>query len=122
MKSLMKSNVHYQVYQLFLYTRLLSTPGFTGILHGSQFGFREGRTPSHMHYSVLQTQNCLQDGKYVLGILIDFSKAFDAIDHQILPSILEKYSVRRLVHNDKIIQSYLLNRKQYVNFYDEMSE
>ena len=48
-----------------------------------------------------------------LGIFIDFSKAFDTVDHSILCSKLKHYGIQGNMH--KLIESYLSNRNQYVN-------
>ena len=50
-----------------------------------------------------------------MGIFIDFSKAFDTIQHNILLDKLYHYGVRGIAH--KLISSYLSNRKQFV-YYD----
>ena len=50
-----------------------------------------------------------------MGISIDFSKAFDTIQHNILLDKLYHYGVRGIAH--KLISSYLSNRKQFV-YYD----
>ena len=43
-----------------------------------QFGFRKGHSISHaLHKSVHSISNSLANGKHVLGIFIDLSKAFD---------------------------------------------
>ena len=50
-----------------------------------------------------------------MGIFIDFSKAFDTIQHNILLDKLYHYGVRGIAH--KLVSSYLSNRKQFV-FHD----
>ena len=50
-----------------------------------------------------------------MGIFIDFSKAFDTIQHNILLDKLYHYGVRGIAR--KLISSYLTNRKQFV-FHD----
>ena len=50
-----------------------------------------------------------------MGIFIDFSKAFDTIQHTILLKRLEHYGIRGIVLD--LIYNYLSNRKQYV-YYD----
>ena len=52
-----------------------------------------------------------------MGIFIDFSKAFDTIQHNILLDKLYYYGVRGIAH--KLISSYLSNRKQFVYYNNE---
>ena len=58
--------------------------------------------------------NCL-----TLGIFIDLSKAFDTVNHQILISKLNKYGVK--VKNLSWSKSYLENRKQYLNYGNDVT-
>ena len=61
----------------------------------------------------------LENGDYVIGIFLDFSKAFDTIDHHILLKKLEMCGIRGVAH--KWIQSYMSNRYQYVQYNDVSS-
>ena len=54
----------------------------------------------------------LDDGEYVIGIFLDFSKAFDTVDHKILFQKLEKYGIRGVAYD--WIENYLKDRKQFV--------
>ena len=53
----------------------------------------------------------LDDGNYVIAIFIDFTKAFDTVDHEILLYKLHRYGIRG--HANDFFRSYLTNRTQY---------
>ena len=57
---------------------------------------------------------------HVLAIFIDFSKAFDTIDHKILLHKLWHYGIRGNAHS--LLQDYLSKRKQYTNILNEESD
>ena len=48
---------------------------------------------------------------FAISIFIDFKKAFDTADHEILLYELECYGIRGLVND--FFRSYLTNRRQY---------
>ena len=52
----------------------------------------------------------LDDGKFIVGILLDFVKAFDTVDHDILLNKLSHYGIRGVPH--LWFKSYLSNRQQ----------
>ena len=49
---------------------------------------------------------------YTCGVFLDFSKAFDTVNHEILITKLESYGIRGLPL--QLFNSYLSNRQQYV--------
>ena len=56
----------------------------------------------------------LDEGKIVLGVFLDLSKAFDTVDHSILLKKLFKYGMRGSAL--KWMTEYLEERQQYVFF------
>ena len=56
----------------------------------------------------------------VLGVFLDFSKAFDTADHSILLQKLQCYGIRGLPL--EWISNYLSNRKQFVVYDNCISE
>ena len=56
----------------------------------------------------------LDDGKFAVGVLPDFSKAFDTIDHDILLIKLSFYGIRGVQHLWFKIHPF--NRQQFVTY------
>ena len=79
-----------------------------------QYGFRAGRSCEH---ALLKAQsillNSLNKNQISLLLLIDFSKAFDMVEHSILISKLGHYGIRGNALN--WLRSYLENREQFVS-------
>ena len=59
-----------------------------------------------------QITRALDEGKIVIGIYLDFSKAFDTVNHDILNIKLEHYGIRGVVL--QWFSDYLKNREQFV--------
>ena len=103
-----------------LHSRIYNFVSSKNLLYDKQYGFRKSHSTSHaVNDSVTHINNELKDNKFVLGIFIDLSKAFDTIDHQNLLKKLDNCGIRGIAN--KLIESYLSNRKQYMEFLGEKS-
>ena len=103
-----------KIYEKLLYTRIYSHLVKNELIYNKQFGFRSGYSANHALISITERiRNLLDDGQYVSGIFIDLEKAFDTVNHKILCDKLNYYGLRG--NTNKLIQSYLSNRKQYVS-------
>ena len=60
------------------------------------------------------------ENKYIFGISMDLSKAFDTVDHDILLKKLDMYGVKG--KNLKWFHRYLTNRKQFIKCRDENTD
>ena len=56
-------------------------------------------------------KHLLDERNYVIGIFIDFKKAFDTVDHEIMLRKLDRYGIRG--HANMLCRSYLINRRQF---------
>jgi hypothetical protein len=110
-----------KIFEKIIYSRLHKFLSSQDILNDSQFGFRPGHSTVHaIQHSVNIINDSHSTNKHVIGIFIDFSKAFDTLDHKILLEKLSNYGIRGPAH--ELLSSYLSNRKQCTNFLGECSE
>jgi hypothetical protein len=65
-------------------------------------------------------QRAIDEHDFSCRIFLDFSKAFDTVNHEILLKKLEYYGIRGLPH--KWITSYLFNRQQVVKVNNVFSD
>jgi hypothetical protein len=87
----------------------------------NQYGFRKGKNTTDAISRLMEDlyQN-FNDSTVTQGLFLDFSKAFDTIDHQIL---LQKLNYYNFSHSSiSTIASYLRNRKQFVRIGNTDSE
>ena len=83
------------------------------ILYELQFGFRAGYSTSHALIHMTEAiRSALDSGSVTCGIFVDFQKAFDTVNHDILLKKLEHYGFRGVINN--WFRSYLTDRKQKV--------
>ena len=96
-----------------MYDRLISYILKPEILYEYQFGFQKGKS-THIALITLvdKVTEALDNGDYVVGVFLDFSKAFATVDHSILLDKMFIYGVRNITL--EWFKDYLTGRAQYV--------
>ena len=85
-----------------------------GSLHPHQWGFKKGQSTETLLLYMTETWKDALDKGYKVGVIfVDFKKAFDTIDHEILKFKLQAAGLPGDVHNWLV--NYLSNRQQYVD-------
>ena len=100
-----------KIYECVINTRLLNFFNKYDILYQHQYGFRKNHS-TYMPMILLSdliSQN-LDNGLFTLTIFLDFKKAFDSINHEILLLKLDYYGIRG--NALELVKSYLTNRTQ----------
>ena len=104
-----------KVFEKIMYNGLIKLINKHKLLYKYQFGFRK----DHSTYMAVITlideiTSDLDKGDFTIAVLIDFRKAFDTVDHQILLDKLYHYGIRGIACD--WIKSYLSNREQQVSY------
>ena len=103
-----------KIYEKLMHRRVLDFLERHSTLFEGQYGFRPGRSCEHALLDATNTiRHNLSKKEVSLLLLLDFSKAFDVISHDILLDKLYHYGIRGLAH--QWFKSYLSSRSQYVS-------
>ena len=99
------------------YVRVVSFLNQQNFFNTFQFGFRKNHSSTHA--GSLMVVHAFEDKRYVLGIFLDLSKAYDTLDHQILLAKLHNYGIRGLAHT--WFRNYLTEKTQQVKIDYQLS-
>ena len=103
-----------KIFEKLIHKRFVNFLDKHNVLYHKQFGFRKQHsTINALNTAVTQVVNALNNKKSVIGVFLDFSKAFDTVKHDILLDKLNHYGIRGKAL--ELLTSYLTNRFQYVS-------
>lgn len=110
-----------KVLEIILKNRLLNFFESKDILNSCQFGFRSKCSTTQAVFAVVRDiVGGLERGEHVEITLLDLSRAFDCVSHDILVEKLSFYGVRGSPL--ELFRSYLGNRKQCVSLNNNLSD
>ena len=83
------------------------------VLYKKQFGFQKIFSTAHAVICLVENiEKAIDNKMFVCGVFVDLQKAFDTVDHNILPHKLSQYGIRDIANC--WFSSYFSNRKQFV--------
>ena len=109
-----------KIFEKVMYSRILDFLETFKIIYDNQFGFRK-KCSTYMALMILMDKitKSLENGEFIIGVFLDFSKAFDTVNHDVLLQKLHHYGIRGSAL--KWFQSYLSDRQQYITYNGEES-
>ena len=104
-----------KIFERIIYNRLNKYIVKHNILSNSQFGFKK-RYSMYMALTIPidKITSAMDKKEHVIGLFLDFAKAFDTVNHNILLRKLDHYGIRGIAL--QWFQSYLYGRQQTVKF------
>ena len=94
-----------------MYSRFYDFLNKYNCLYRKQFGFQDSHSTNHALITITETvRDALDRDEYSCGVFLDFQKAFETVNHQILTGKLNHYGVRGLSLD--WFTSYLTNRQK----------
>ena len=103
-----------QIFETLVYLQVSTYLEKYSILNKFQFCFRKGRSTEQAIVEITDNlKKVIDNNLYTCGVFLNFAKAFDTVNHQILLKKIETYGIRGIPL--KWFTSYLFNRQQYVS-------
>ena len=100
-----------RIFEKLIFKRMESFIAQHNMLSPSQYGFRKTFSTQHAILDIVSTiQTNMDQRLFSCGVFIDLKKAFDTVDHKILPHKLDHYGFRGVIN--KWFSSYLQGRTQ----------
>ena len=107
------SNIN-KILEKLVFSRLYKFLELHKCLYQLQYGFREDHSTNHALINITESiREALDNNKSVCGIFVDFQKAFNTVNHEILLQKLNYYGIRGCTND--WFKSYLSQRKQFVS-------
>ena len=110
-----------KIFEKLMYSRLINFFKKHNTLYENQYGFQSNMSTEYAVNKVLNyVVETLERNEIGVCIFLDFAKAFDTVNHEILIDKLEYYGIRGVALN--WLKSYLTNRMQCTEIGDTQSE
>ena len=110
-----------KIFEKLMYARLIQFFTKHNILYENQYGFQSNMSTEYAVNKVLNyIVDTLEKNEIGVCIFLDFAKAFDTVNHEILIGKLEHYGIRGVALN--WLENYLENRMQCTEIGDTQSE
>ena len=107
------SNIN-KILEKLVFNRLYNFLEESQCIYSLQFGFRKKHSTNHALVEITENiRKALDENKFACGVFVDFQKAFDTVNHDILINKLDHYGVRGIENN--WFRSYLTGRTQFVS-------
>ena len=110
-----------KIFEKLMYRRVFDFLHKNDVIFEHQFGFQRNKSTNQAILDIYSNLiESIEKKKFSCCILLDFAKAFDTVDHQILLRKLEYYDIRGTALN--WFKSYLCNRSQCVSIDGQLSD